>query len=85
MSSMWRSASRTSNIPAPTEWRYAMAQTSLMTDSTSPPPHASSRSSHLSVRTERVMPMTVSRSRLPPPSLYTSRIPSMTSITTAFS
>lgn len=62
-----------------------MAQTSLMTDSTSPPPHALSRSSHLSVRTERVMPMTVSRSRLPPPSLYTSRIPSMTSITTALS
>lgn len=67
-SSMCLSESRTSNIPAPTEWRYAMAHTSLMTASASPSPIAPEMSSHLSVSTDRVIPMTVSRSRLPPSS-----------------
>ena len=65
-SSICGSASIASNIPGPTECRYTIAQTSLTTASASSEPDASLRSSHLSVRTARVMPITESRSRLPP-------------------
>ncbi len=84
-SSMWGSESSVSNIPAPTEWRYDMAHTSFTTASMSSVPVASCNSSHLSVRIERVIPMTESLSRLPPTVRYVSRMSSITSMTTAFS
>lgn len=65
-SSMCPSESSTSNIPAPTECLCAIAHMSRTTASVSSDPEAAATSSHLSVRMERVMAITVSLSRLPP-------------------
>lgn len=71
----------TSNTPAPTEWRYTIEQMSLTTDSTSSVPEASEIASHLSARRARAIPSMESRSRLPPLSLYESRMSSISSRT----
>ncbi len=85
MSSMCPSDSRDSNMPGPTECLYATAHTSLAAAPASSDPDASFSSCHLSDRIARAMPITESLSRPPPLSRYSVRIPSITSMTRAFS
>ena len=80
-SSMCGSARSTSKMPAPTEWRYAMAHMSSTTSSRPEGPHTLSTSSHLSVSEDLAMPMTESLSRGPPLERCDSLMSPITSMT----
>lgn len=82
-SSMWGSERSTSKMPAPTECLYAMEHMSPTTSSRPSGPQTRRISSYLSVSRDLAIPVTLSLSSGPPSSRYLSRIPSMTSMTTA--